>query len=65
MRACTVPVSSPPLPNVAYGEVTRSCKVWLAAPLLVMDRLVTATLLLVMNLVTFTRIEPLVCTLRR
>jgi len=30
-----------------------------------MDRLVTATLLLVMNLVTFTRIEPLVCTLRR
>ena len=54
-----------PLPEVAYGEVARSCSVVDAVPLLVIDRFVTATLLSVMNFVWSTRTEPLVCTLRK
>src|SRR5688500_3483698 len=65
LYALTWPVSSLPLPLVAYGDVARSCSVDDAVPVLVMDRLVTATLLFVMNFVTLTRIDPLVCTLRQ
>ena len=45
------PVSSLPLPDEAYGEVARRVIVVDALPLFLMDRLVTATLLSVMNLV--------------
>src|ERR1700754_4107409 len=63
LKALTWPVSSLPLPEVAYGEVARSCSVVEAEPPLVMARLGTATLLSVMNLVWLTVIEPLVCRL--
>jgi hypothetical protein len=60
--AFTWPVSSLPLPLVAYGEVTRSCTVADAVPVLVTARFATATLLWVMNLVWLMRTDPLVCT---
>ncbi|MFF4520904.1 hypothetical protein [Streptomyces bluensis] len=63
LYAFTCPVSSLPVPAVAYGEVARNCSVVEPLPLFLMDRLVTATLLSVMNLVWLTVIEPAVCTL--
>ncbi len=63
LYAFTWPVSSLPVPVVAYGEVARSCRVVELLPLFLIDRLVTATLLSVMNLVWFTVTEPPVCTL--
>lgn len=52
------PVSSLPLPDDAYGEVARRVSVTGAPPLFLIDRLVTATLLSVMNLVTVACTEP-------
>ncbi len=53
------PVSSLPLPAEAYGEVARRVTVVDALPLFLIDRLVTATLLSVMNFVAVAWTEPL------
>jgi len=52
-------------PEVAYGDVARTVNVVDAVPLLVMERLATATLFWVMNFVWSIRIDPDVCTLRK
>lgn len=63
LYAFTWPVSSLPDPVVAYGEVARSWSVVAAPPLFLIDRLVTATLFSVMNLVWVTVTGPPVWTL--